>query len=400
MQETLESPFIEGPSSRELEDIINYYLEFYAVEDAVLLAELYYDRAQSEDSLYLLAQCLMRGGQIEATHRLLFVHSNKSPRLRFMYARCCYDLNKLQDAEIALRMDDEPRLHESFEGSPAEPFARSLLARIFLETGRNDSAETEIMKSVESNALSWMGVKSQAEMCQRSDVESGYKKLIVSAKDIRKRMERKDSSIDNVSNNESDDVRTPDVNETSHKVPFAPKKSRSTVLGRKTHEIGVARRRLMEGGGVETRRSARLFGSFQDNENHSVIHLHRDSRHPTHARQLSVTSGISQRTGSDKQLRSMNRINEMEVERCMLNSAPISSPASPSIHKYIEKPNPILESRSKLKSIQPRRTRTTSQSVPTPLASHDQNTPLKVLLHFISIFFGFCVTVTNYDKHL
>lgn len=187
-------------------------------------------------------------------------------------------------------------------------------------------------------------------------------------------------------------------------------------------------RHLSEAGGVETRRSARLFPSSQDSENFSTVVAVRELRGTSRSQQSTLSGGTSSRTTHDKQLRflllldpaihylsgyfplihvkaafvvrtavvnmrclfdksrlvvaqfvscrSMNRINEMEVNNVAIKVRRPSPVSTPSLHKLIESPD--SDSSTKATSPVSRRTRSGSQSAASPLS--DKNAQFKVSL--------------------
>ncbi|VDM36916.1 unnamed protein product [Toxocara canis] len=376
-------------------DVIYCYLEFLAVDDAILLAELYNAQVKSRSSLYVLAQCLLRAGRMEACYKLLSVGGHDTPQLRFLFARCCYELNKMDEAETVLRENAEPRLHTFFEGNTVEPFARALLARIFIESGRADEAKRENRRAMDQNIFSWSSIKTQCELGAARDVDEIYEQISrkISARQsgVKAKAATPDSSRQKSPEKsvKSDEKKTPIVNEAEQKIScFAPKKktvcSTAVVHISATRKMVHSSRHSSDAGSVETRRSTRLFPSSQDSENLSTVVAARELRASSRAQHPTLSTGTSSRTAHDKQLRwimfkisifyrSMNRINEMEVNSVAIKVHCPSPTSTPSIHKLIESPD--SDSSAKPASPVARRTRSGSQSTASPLA--DKNAQLK-----------------------
>ncbi|KHN70672.1 Cell division cycle protein 27 -like protein [Toxocara canis] len=310
-------------------DVIYCYLEFLAVDDAILLAELY--NAQGE----------------------------------------------MDEAETVLRENAEPRLHTFFEGNTVEPFARALLARIFIESGRADEAKRENRRAMDQNIFSWSSIKTQCELGAARDVDEIYEQISrkISARQsgVKAKAATPDSSRQKSPEKsvKSDEKKTPIVNEAEQKIScFAPKKKTHISATRK---MVHSSRHSSDAGSVETRRSTRLFPSSQDSENLSTVVAARELRASSRAQHPTLSTGTSSRTAHDKQLRSMNRINEMEVNSVAIKVHCPSPTSTPSIHKLIESPD--SDSSAKPASPVARRTRSGSQSTASPLA--DKNAQLK-----------------------
>ena len=119
----------------QFQDRVEACLDHFAHEDAVVLAEAYHNRVQSERSLLVLAQSLARSGKWEVAYHLLKNYGfDQSARCRYLFARCAFNLDRLQEAEDSLRdaqCAHKVTLHPCFQpGSPSKPFAESLLAQI------------------------------------------------------------------------------------------------------------------------------------------------------------------------------------------------------------------------------------------------------------------------------
>uniref|UniRef100_A0A915BQ60 Cell division cycle protein 27 homolog n=1 Tax=Parascaris univalens TaxID=6257 RepID=A0A915BQ60_PARUN len=377
-QSTSHSAAFLSPARNSIEEMIYCYLEFFALDDAMLLAELYNSQVKNESSLYLLAQCLMRAGRTDACYKLLSTSGQTTPQLRFLFARCCYELNKLEDAELVLRAKNEAQLSSLFEGNAVEPFARALLARIFIESGRPEEAKCENRRAIEENVFSWSAIKAQCDWGAAADIDEIYEQIVwktnVKKSGVKAKSATPESSSRQTSPDKSvksEEKKTPVVNGPEQKIScFAPKK-RTHVSS--TRKLVHTPRHLSEAGGVETRRSARLFPSSQDSENYSTVVAVRELRGTSRSLQSTISGGTSSRTAHDKQLRSMNRINEMEVNNVAIKVRRPSPVSTPSLHKLIESPD--SDSSTKATSPVSRRTRSGSQSAASPLS--DKNAQFK-----------------------
>lgn len=359
--------------SKEFENVIHCHLQHFAVPDAIMLAELYHETVQTVDSLYLFAHCLARGQRVEAAYSLLkFDGAVSTPEIRYLFARCCCMLDKYQEAEMALRMNDQPKLDSVFTNTSVEPFAHMMLSKIFIETGRPEEAADEAKLALKQNVFSWSSLKTLCDL-GAGNPESIYTNLLSCVNKARSTDKSVSPSMGMVAKTAEKLTKssetTPSGKDAEQKVScFAPKKHKTGVVTKRSTESSISRRRLDEG--VETRRSTRLFGVSQDSENQTTA---KDSRSSTRSRAVGLSTGGTARSLQDKQLRSMNRINEMEVAK--------TPTATPSILKLIESADELPDTPSKLQD-EPtqqtqtnplRRTRSGSQSGVSPLSSQDQN---------------------------
>ncbi|EJD74714.1 TPR Domain containing protein [Loa loa] len=359
--------------SEEIENIIHCSLQHFEYDDAVMLAEVYHETVNTSDSLYLYAYCLTRAERLEAAYNLLKLKFLSSPEIRYLFAHCCYHLEKYQEAEMALRIHDQPKLDDCFTNTSVESFAHSLLSRVFVETGRPDEAADEGKLALKQNVFSWTSLKTLCNLGV-GNPENIYTSLLTCVNEARSADKPKTSkstgvpmrSVEKVTRNA--EKRTPSGSkEIEQKVTcFAPKKG---IAAKRNTELGIVKRRLEEG--METRRSVRSYGVSQDSENQTVA---KDLRTSTRSRVAGLSASGTPRSLQDKQLRSVNRINEIELSK--------TPPPIPSIHKLMESNDDLPETPPKLqdesahqaqKSSLSRR-RSGSQPSVIPLSSHDQNT--------------------------
>ncbi|VDD85704.1 unnamed protein product [Enterobius vermicularis] len=390
-----------GNGNAQIEGLIDHYLEFFAFEDAALIAELYHEQVRSSDSLYLFGQCLLRSGQVEAACRLLSLDSLKTPQLRYLYAHCCYDMKKMQEAESALRMDELSCLHSIFENTAVEPFAHALLAKILLESGRTNEAIAENRLAMEKNNLSWSIMKLHCDIGVASEVETLCGKLIRHANKAKDFCKRKGvvNSSQNCLFGRSPEKRTPVMRDAKDVVDekafcLGPKKPRTSVVGKRSSDVPALRRRV--DGGMETRRSSRL---LQDSENLSTSggDVRKTSR-----LKFATLGSCGSRALPDKQLReyvfdqrvskdwffeikvilkldkvvseenSVNRLSEEEMNRLTLRKSP-SPQTSPMLQKTIETHDILPVTSRKVKQLQTAKVNSNLLSTPPMIPSDDQN---------------------------
>ncbi|XP_031830400.1 cell division cycle protein 27 isoform X2 [Nomia melanderi] len=77
-------------------------LNHYAYPDAIFLAERLCAEVDTEETLFLLATCYYRSGQVRQAYALLSKKAPSSAQCRFLLAKCCYDLEKYAEAEAAI----------------------------------------------------------------------------------------------------------------------------------------------------------------------------------------------------------------------------------------------------------------------------------------------------------
>ncbi|VBB32702.1 unnamed protein product [Acanthocheilonema viteae] len=376
MRRVTPSDNIDPTRSKEIENIIHCSLQHFEYDDAVMLAEVYHETVNTTDSLYLYAYCLTRAERMEAAYNLLKLKFLSSAEIRYLFAHCCYHLEKYQEAEMALRMHDQPKLDDCFTNTSVESFAHSLLSRVFIETGRPDEAADEGKLALEQNVFSWTSLKTLCNLGV-GNPENIYTNLLTCVNEARSADKPKTSKSMGVATRSADKLaksaekRTPSGSkEIEQKVTcFAPKKSKTNIVAKRNTELGIVRRRLEEG--METRRSMRSYGVSQDSENQTVS---KDLRSSTRSRVVGLSTSGVPRSLQDKQLRSVNRINEMELSK--------TPPPIASIHKLIESNDDLPDTPPKLQdesALQAQksslsRTRSGSQPCVIPLSSHDQNT--------------------------
>uniref|UniRef100_A0A1I7Y8A9 Cell division cycle protein 27 homolog n=1 Tax=Steinernema glaseri TaxID=37863 RepID=A0A1I7Y8A9_9BILA len=147
-----------------LEAIISNLVEHMLFSDALVLAESYHANANSEESLHIYVKCLMLLRRYKAVHALLTKTELPSARIRYLYAKSCFEIAQHDDAKTALcepRVRDRVELHRSFQGTPSSPLAHLLLAQILVETGstREKAAGNEFRLSVKENPFIYSTIK-------------------------------------------------------------------------------------------------------------------------------------------------------------------------------------------------------------------------------------------------
>lgn len=89
------------PLQAQLLQCIQDSLANFLLSNAIFLAERLYALNKSEDNLHVLATCFYRSGKPQKAYSFL-KPSLKSPKSRYLFSLCCFDLGKYQEAEHAL----------------------------------------------------------------------------------------------------------------------------------------------------------------------------------------------------------------------------------------------------------------------------------------------------------
>ncbi|CAI4222443.1 unnamed protein product [Auanema sp. JU1783] len=230
-------PKLDGCSSSQLKFLIQRFIEHFIFEDALLLSELLYERVKTDENLVILCDCLLKLSRADEVYNLLKPLPKDHPSIRYIFAKCCFDLKKYEECEHVL-FNENLELHPSLAGSPTSPFARLLLCNVLIETGRIEHSLEECAKSVRENPFSWSSITSYIRVGGRKISE------LVADNDSRGRIIENEPLLDTP---EEEKSVTPVILCPVPKVGIcAPKKSRVSEI-------------------AETRRSSRLVN--QDREN-------------------------------------------------------------------------------------------------------------------------------------
>ncbi|KAJ1349821.1 TPR [Parelaphostrongylus tenuis] len=150
---------LEGQSSDDTEDLIRNFVDHCSLEDAVFLAELNYIRVKSNRSLLLYCDCLLRLNRKNEVYNLLRCQALTNPRLRYLFAKCCFDLHKNDEClRVLTEKSSEGKLHDVFIGTPSEAFAHSLLSTILCLSGRHAAAAKESEYAIRKNNFLWSSI--------------------------------------------------------------------------------------------------------------------------------------------------------------------------------------------------------------------------------------------------
>ncbi|KAI6204151.1 hypothetical protein M3Y94_00639100 [Aphelenchoides besseyi] len=150
-----------------IETIINGCLTHFNYDDAIALSEAYYAKNKSDEALNLHAQCLMRSNRLVDAYEFLkregFARTSRS---RFLFAKCAYELKRLDEADCALRGENggsDLKLFEGFDEATVS-HAHALLAKIFSETNRMNQSKKHYGLSLTANPMLWSSIKSYCQL--------------------------------------------------------------------------------------------------------------------------------------------------------------------------------------------------------------------------------------------
>ncbi|KAF0295081.1 Cell division cycle protein 27 [Amphibalanus amphitrite] len=134
-------------------------LNHYAYSDATFLAERLCAEVQSDESVHLLATCYYRSGRPGQAHTLLHSRQPRLPAARYLLALCCFELDRLAEAESILSGGSilKPKGHDDVSGEfgDSASLALRLLARIYIRTERKAKAAEACKKSLKLNPFLW-----------------------------------------------------------------------------------------------------------------------------------------------------------------------------------------------------------------------------------------------------
>lgn len=143
-------------------------LNHYAYNDAIFLAERLYAEVRSDESLHLLATCHYRAGNTASAYTLLQMRGCCTPQARYLLARCCLDLRKFTEAELALLSGTsaangltKASLDELMSAfGDTAPFALALLGQLCSRTERTHRSTEAYKKSLKLNPFLWSSFES------------------------------------------------------------------------------------------------------------------------------------------------------------------------------------------------------------------------------------------------
>ncbi|GMT00989.1 hypothetical protein PENTCL1PPCAC_23163 [Pristionchus entomophagus] len=150
------------PLASTINEHIDDCIQHYAYEDALFLAEMNHDQENSEETLLLLADCYFRTNRLDELFHLLADNPLANPRVRYIFAACCFELKKHDECMRALAGTSPNtcnRLHPDLAQSYSAPFAYNLLSKLYCKESRTEEALEAAEKSARLNCLHWSAVQ-------------------------------------------------------------------------------------------------------------------------------------------------------------------------------------------------------------------------------------------------
>lgn len=141
-----------------LRGAILHALEWHDVPTAVFLAERLHAEVSTEESLHLLATCYARGAQPYRACAIL--KTALSAQCRYLYARCCFEMKKYQEAEMALlgtAYGDASLSIDDFKASNGMAYA--LMGDICRQSSRHTEATQWYQRAINENPFLWSAIE-------------------------------------------------------------------------------------------------------------------------------------------------------------------------------------------------------------------------------------------------
>ncbi|XP_064646456.1 cell division cycle protein 27 homolog [Lineus longissimus] len=148
-------------------------LNHYAYSDAVFLAERLYAEVGSDEALFMLATSYYRSGKPVRAYSLLESKGCTTPQCKYLMARCCIDINKLQEAESAIcgNILSKGKTEEDIinEFGEMAPYTLSLLGNIYRRTERFAKAAENYKRTMKLNPFLWSAFESLCQIGEKPD---------------------------------------------------------------------------------------------------------------------------------------------------------------------------------------------------------------------------------------
>ncbi|CAG8587472.1 40911_t:CDS:2 [Gigaspora margarita] len=162
----------------QLENMIWHSLDNHLYRNAIFLAErLHAQEQNNENSRFLLATCYYRNGQKKAAYMLL--KEAQSIKCKYLFAKCCLDLNKAGEGEEKLRSvlsEIDEASSDTFSNIPKnnQPDASSvlcLLGALCKQAKRPEEAAQHYLCCIKKNPYMWEAFESLCQLGKSNQVE-------------------------------------------------------------------------------------------------------------------------------------------------------------------------------------------------------------------------------------
>ncbi|CAG8682579.1 3809_t:CDS:10 [Dentiscutata erythropus] len=162
----------------QLENMIWHSLDNHLYRNAIFLAERLHAQDQNnENSRFLLATCYYRNGQKKAAYMLL--KEAQSIKCKYLFAKCCLDLNKAGEGEEKLRsvlseIDDPSSDTFAYISKNNQPDASSvlcLLGALCKQAKRPEDAAHHYLCCIKKNPYMWEAFESLCQLGKSNQVD-------------------------------------------------------------------------------------------------------------------------------------------------------------------------------------------------------------------------------------
>lgn len=157
-------------------------LNHYAFNDAAFLAERLFAEVGSDEALFLLATVYYRSGQAKRTYHLLQKKGNPTAQCKFLFAKCCVDLNKLAEAEKVLTScssttGSNAKQTDSVvsEFGSAASYSLALLGEVCRKAEKTTRAVECFKSSLRHNPLLWSSFEALCKLGEKTDPSEIFK---------------------------------------------------------------------------------------------------------------------------------------------------------------------------------------------------------------------------------
>ncbi|CAG8611034.1 10519_t:CDS:2, partial [Scutellospora calospora] len=162
----------------QLENMIWHSLDNHLYRNAIFLAErLHAQDHNNENSRFLLATCYYRNGQKKAAYTLL--KEAQSVKCKYLFAKCCLDLNKAGEGEeklrsVLLEIDDvssDSFGHISKNVLPDASSVLCLLGALCKQAKRPEDAAHHYLCCIKKNPYMWEAFESLCQLGKSNQVD-------------------------------------------------------------------------------------------------------------------------------------------------------------------------------------------------------------------------------------
>lgn len=157
---------------------IHQCFNFYNYSDAAFLSERLYAEVSSPEALYLLGSSYYLMRKPWKAYMALSCKKVLSPDCRYLLAKCCLELNKLNEAELALtkHLDLKKEVNEIKEDfGEVASFALNILGLVCSNTERKEQAVYCFKESLQLNPFLWSSFQMLCELGDTTDPVQTFK---------------------------------------------------------------------------------------------------------------------------------------------------------------------------------------------------------------------------------